>query len=57
MFLRRQSTVSGRGHSPRRGATRLDPDSPNHQEASAYRAAPDSEYGWENLFSERLYLA
>ena len=34
-----------------------DPDDPNCQEASAYPAAPDSEYGWEKLFSERLYLA
>jgi GDP-D-mannose 3', 5'-epimerase len=35
----------------------LDPDNPNCAEASAYPAAPDSEYGWEKLFSERLYLA
>ena len=35
----------------------LDPDSPNCEEASAYPANPDSEYGWEKLFSERLYLA
>ncbi len=34
-----------------------DPDNPNCAEASAYPAAPDSEYGWEKLFSERLYLA
>jgi len=34
-----------------------DPDRPNCAEASAYPAAPDSEYGWEKLFSERLYLA
>jgi GDP-D-mannose 3', 5'-epimerase len=34
-----------------------DPASPNCEEASAYPAAPDSEYGWEKLFSERLYLA
>ncbi len=34
-----------------------DPDSPNCREDSAYPAAPDSEYGWEKLFSERLYLA
>lgn len=34
----------------------LDPDNPNCSEASAYPAAPDSEYGWEKLFSERLYL-
>ena len=31
-----------------------DPDSPNCEESSAYPAAPDSEYGWEKLFSERL---
>lgn len=35
----------------------LEPDNPNCAEASAYPAAPDSEYGWEKLFSERLYLA
>jgi len=35
----------------------LDPDNPNCSEDSAYPAAPDSEYGWEKLFSERLYLA
>ena len=34
-----------------------DPASPNCEEASAYPAAPDSEYGWEKLFSERLYMA
>ncbi len=34
-----------------------DPDNPNCAESSAYPAAPDSEYGWEKLFSERLYLA
>jgi len=34
-----------------------DPDNPNCVEASAYPAAPDSEYGWEKLFSERLFLA
>lgn len=34
-----------------------DPDRPNCAESSAYPAAPDSEYGWEKLFSERLYLA
>jgi GDP-D-mannose 3', 5'-epimerase len=34
-----------------------DPDNPNCAEASAYPAAPDSEYGWEKLFSERLFLA
>jgi GDP-D-mannose 3',5'-epimerase len=34
-----------------------DPDNPNCKEDSAYPAEPDSEYGWEKLFSERLYLA
>jgi nucleoside-diphosphate-sugar epimerase len=34
-----------------------DPANPNCAEATAYPAAPDSEYGWEKLFSERLYLA
>ena len=34
-----------------------DPDTPNCAEDSAYPANPDSEYGWEKLFSERLYLA
>lgn len=34
-----------------------DPDNPNCAEDSAYPAEPDSEYGWEKLFSERLYLA
>ena len=34
-----------------------DPDNPNCREDSAYPAAPDSEYGWEKLFSERLYFA
>ena len=33
------------------------PEDPNCAEDSAYPAAPDSEYGWEKLFSERLYLA
>jgi GDP-D-mannose 3',5'-epimerase len=33
------------------------PDSPNCREDSAYPADPDSEYGWEKLFSERLYFA
>ena len=33
------------------------PDDPNCAEDSAYPAAPDSEYGWEKLFSERLYAA
>jgi len=35
----------------------LDPENPNCAEESAYPANPDSEYGWEKLFSERLYLA
>jgi nucleoside-diphosphate-sugar epimerase len=34
-----------------------DPANPNCAEGSAYPANPDSEYGWEKLFSERLYLA
>jgi nucleoside-diphosphate-sugar epimerase len=34
-----------------------DPNNPKCSEESAYPAAPDSEYGWEKLFSERLYLA
>jgi GDP-D-mannose 3', 5'-epimerase len=34
-----------------------DPDNPNCAEDSAYPANPDSEYGWEKLFSERLYLS
>jgi len=34
-----------------------DPDNPNCVESSAYPAEPDSEYGWEKLFSERLYFA
>ena len=35
----------------------LDPDNPDCSEESAYPAAPDSEYGWEKLFSERLFFA
>ena len=35
----------------------LDPDNPDCREESAYPANPDSEYGWEKLFSERLYRA
>ena len=35
----------------------LDPNNPDCREESAYPADPDSEYGWEKLFSERLYLA
>ena len=34
-----------------------DPNNPNCEETSAYPANPDSEYGWEKLFSERLYLS
>ena len=35
----------------------LDPENPNCEESSAYPANPDSEYGWEKLFSERVFLA
>jgi len=35
----------------------LDPNNPDCREESAYPANPDSEYGWEKLFSERLYFA
>jgi GDP-D-mannose 3',5'-epimerase len=35
----------------------LDPLNPNCEESSAYPANPDSEYGWEKLFSERIYFA
>lgn len=35
----------------------LDADNPKCSEESAYPAAPDSEYGWEKLFSERMYLS
>jgi len=35
----------------------LEPENPNLKENSAYPAQPDSDYGWEKLFSERLYLA
>ena len=35
----------------------LDPDNPNCIESSAYPANPDSEYGWEKLFSERMFLS
>lgn len=35
----------------------LDPDNPDCTEDSAYPAAPDSEYGWEKLFSERMYMS
>jgi nucleoside-diphosphate-sugar epimerase len=34
-----------------------DPSNPNCAEGSAYPAEPDSDYGWEKLFSERLYQA
>ena len=35
----------------------MDPDNPKCSEESAYPAAPDSEYGWEKLFSERLFFS
>lgn len=35
----------------------MDPNNPKCSEESAYPAAPDSEYGWEKLFSERMYLS
>ncbi len=35
----------------------MDPDNPNCAEDSVYPANPDSDYGWEKLFSERLYFA
>ena len=35
----------------------LNPNNPNCEESSAYPANPDSEYGWEKLFSERLFMA
>lgn len=35
----------------------MDPENPKLSEDSAYPAAPDSEYGWEKLFSERMFLA
>lgn len=35
----------------------LDPENPNCEESSAYPANPDSEYGWEKLFSERIFMA
>ena len=40
-----------------RDSNQLDPNNPDCRESSAYPADPDSEYGWEKLFSERLYLA
>ena len=38
-------------------SNQLDPDNPNCVESSAYPASPDSEYGWEKLFSERVFFA
>ncbi len=35
----------------------MNPDKPNCEESSAYPASPDSEYGWEKIFGERMYLA
>jgi len=35
----------------------LEPDQPTTEESTVYPAEPDSEYGWEKLFSERMYLA
>jgi GDP-D-mannose 3', 5'-epimerase len=35
----------------------INPDNPQCEESTAYPANPDSEYGWEKLFSERLYAA
>lgn len=35
----------------------MDPQNPKCEESSAYPAEPDSEYGWEKLFSERMYFA
>ncbi len=35
----------------------MDPNNPNCSEDSAYPAAPDSEYGWEKIFSERMFMA
>ena len=35
----------------------MDPENPKTSEDSAFPANPDSEYGWEKLFSERLYFA
>ena len=35
----------------------MDPDNPGLKEEHAYPAGPDSEYGWEKLFSERMYMA
>lgn len=38
-------------------ANQIDPDNPNCEESTAYPANPDSEYGWEKIFSERLYAS
>jgi len=35
----------------------LDVNNPGLKESDAYPADPDSEYGWEKLFSERMFLA
>ena len=35
----------------------MDPNNPNCEESTAYPANPDSDYGWEKLLSERIYLA
>lgn len=35
----------------------VDPNTPNCEESSAYPVAPDSEYGWEKIFGERMYMA
>ena len=35
----------------------MDPNNPKCAESDAYPAEPDSEYGWEKLFSERMFLA
>jgi len=35
----------------------MDPENPGLKEDDAYPAGPDSEYGWEKLFSERLYFS
>ena len=40
---------------PQQDWYQVDPDNPNCEESSAYPAAPDSEYGWEKLFSERMW--
>lgn len=39
------------------GYNQLDPNNPNCAEGTMYPAQPDSEYGWEKIFSERLYLS